>query len=63
MPHDLDLLDADLRLCHCGCAESEHDLRTGLCMHCGPEQCPRFRFDTDSSLAALFREEEGLFNA
>lgn len=63
MPTDLDLLDADLRLCHCGCAESEHDLRTGSCVYCGPERCPKFQFDVDGSVNALVREEEGLFNA
>jgi len=48
---DLDLLDADLRLCVCGCAESEHP--DGRCRFCGPDQCAGFVFDADGSLDAL----------
>jgi hypothetical protein len=44
-------LDTDLRLCVCGCAESEHP--DGRCRFCGPDQCAGFVFYADGSLDAL----------
>jgi hypothetical protein len=51
MSSDLDLLDADLRLCVCGCVESEHP--GGRCLFCERDQCAGFVFDADGSLDAL----------
>lgn len=56
MPSDLDRLDADLRLCVCGCAQSEHGA-DGRCAYCGPDQCAGFAFDADGSLDALMESD------
>lgn len=41
-----------LRLCACGCAETEHD-DAGRCVFCGDEGCQGFTYDDEGTVLAL----------